>query len=223
MLPVARLLPLILTPQTLVIHLWVILELGSQSEGKGEPLVIHFRLTFKGGSYVHARGSSVYHVFRHITEHAATALQYFIGTETETTLHSLLFLDWAILMNQLPFKPISVVWSSFLRTCKVFGELELRREAAYKLFELLPHSVVPYLTLANLYAGDDLWSKVDEMRRLMILKGLRKSSGWSWIEIEKKVNVFLVGDLSHLHTWEIYVELDNLIMKIKDICYFLNK
>ncbi|XP_041026363.1 mediator of RNA polymerase II transcription subunit 27-like isoform X2 [Juglans microcarpa x Juglans regia] len=44
----------------------------------------------EGGSYIHARGISVYHVFRLITEHAAMALQYFLGIQAETTLHSLL-------------------------------------------------------------------------------------------------------------------------------------
>lgn len=122
-------------------------------------------------------------------------------------------------MDQMPFKPNSVMWSSFLSSCKVHSELELGREAAYKLFELEPRSVVPYLTLANLYAGAGLWSEVDEMRRLMNLKGLRKSAGWSWIEIETKVHVFSVGDLSHPHTREIYVELDNLNMEMKEVGY----
>ncbi|KAH7554168.1 hypothetical protein JRO89_XS12G0124900 [Xanthoceras sorbifolium] len=41
-------------------------------------------------SYIHARGSSVYHVFRHITEHAVMALQYLLGIRTEATLYFLL-------------------------------------------------------------------------------------------------------------------------------------
>ncbi|XWS59389.1 hypothetical protein CRYUN_Cryun08bG0117600 [Craigia yunnanensis] len=44
----------------------------------------------EGGSYIHSRGSSVYHIYRHITEHAAVALQYFLGLSSETALHSLL-------------------------------------------------------------------------------------------------------------------------------------
>ncbi|KAM7519812.1 hypothetical protein LguiB_018774 [Lonicera macranthoides] len=111
------------------------------------------------------------------------------------------------------------MWSSFLSSCKVHGELELGREVASKLFESKPHSIVPYLTFANLYAGASLWSEVDEMRRLMNLKGLRKIAGWSWIEIEKKVHVFSVADLSHPNTQEIYVELDNLNMEMKEVSY----
>lgn len=44
----------------------------------------------EGGRYVHARGVSVYHVFRHITEYSSMALQYFIGVKSETALNILL-------------------------------------------------------------------------------------------------------------------------------------
>lgn len=44
----------------------------------------------EGGSYIQARGHSVHHVFKHITEHAAIALQYFLGLRNEKALYSLL-------------------------------------------------------------------------------------------------------------------------------------
>ncbi|CAL5354621.1 unnamed protein product [Camellia sinensis] len=58
--------------------------------GSIDPDAVAFFSPDEGGSYVHARGFSVYHVFRHITEHAAMALQYFLGLRTETALLSLL-------------------------------------------------------------------------------------------------------------------------------------
>uniref|UniRef100_A0A5B7B9W4 Putative mediator of RNA polymerase II transcription subunit 27 isoform X1 n=1 Tax=Davidia involucrata TaxID=16924 RepID=A0A5B7B9W4_DAVIN len=58
--------------------------------GSIDPDAVAFFSPDEGGSYVHARGFAVYHVFRHITEHAAIALQYFLGNKTETALHSLL-------------------------------------------------------------------------------------------------------------------------------------
>ncbi|KAK4834518.1 hypothetical protein QYF36_024121 [Acer negundo] len=54
------------------------------------PDAVAFFSPDEGGRYIHARGSSVYHVFRHITEHAVTALQYFLGIRPEATLYSLL-------------------------------------------------------------------------------------------------------------------------------------
>ncbi|KAG2406254.1 Mediator of RNA polymerase II transcription subunit 3 [Vigna angularis] len=63
------------------------------------------RIVNFSGSYVHARGFSVHHVFRHITEYAATALQYFLGNQTETGLYCLL--HWICSYQTLFSKPCS--------------------------------------------------------------------------------------------------------------------
>ncbi|KAH1123103.1 hypothetical protein J1N35_006263 [Gossypium stocksii] len=58
--------------------------------GSTDPDSVAFFSPDEGGSYMHSRGSSVYHVFRQITEHATVALQYFLGIRSKTALHSLL-------------------------------------------------------------------------------------------------------------------------------------
>ncbi|XP_050380275.1 mediator of RNA polymerase II transcription subunit 27 [Argentina anserina] len=58
--------------------------------GSIDPDAVAFFSPEEGGSYIHARGFSVYHVFKHITEHAGLALQYFLGAQAETALYSLL-------------------------------------------------------------------------------------------------------------------------------------
>ncbi|KAG8648721.1 mediator of RNA polymerase II transcription subunit 27 [Manihot esculenta] len=58
--------------------------------GSIDPDAVAFFSPDEGGSYVHARGFSVHHVFRQITEHAAMALQHFLGIGTETALYFLL-------------------------------------------------------------------------------------------------------------------------------------
>ncbi|EXC21215.1 hypothetical protein L484_002225 [Morus notabilis] len=58
--------------------------------GSIDPDAVAFFSPDEGGSYMHARGVSVYHVFKHITEHAVMALQSFLGVEVETALYSLL-------------------------------------------------------------------------------------------------------------------------------------
>ncbi|XP_062003942.1 mediator of RNA polymerase II transcription subunit 27-like [Rosa rugosa] len=58
--------------------------------GSIDPDAVAFFSPEEGGSYIHARGFSVYHVFKHITEHAGLALQYFLGVQAETALYSLL-------------------------------------------------------------------------------------------------------------------------------------
>ncbi|XP_055817852.1 mediator of RNA polymerase II transcription subunit 27-like [Solanum dulcamara] len=59
--------------------------------GSLDPDAVAFFSPDEGGSYVHARGFSVHHAFRHITEHAAMALQHFTGVGPKTALLSLLF------------------------------------------------------------------------------------------------------------------------------------
>ncbi|XP_050226716.1 mediator of RNA polymerase II transcription subunit 27 [Mercurialis annua] len=58
--------------------------------GSIEPDAVAFFSPNEGGSYMHARGSSAHHVFRQITEHAATALQHFLGIKAEVALYFLL-------------------------------------------------------------------------------------------------------------------------------------
>jgi hypothetical protein len=41
-------------------------------------------------------------------------------------------------------------------------------------------------------------------------RGVKKTPGCSWIEVNKQVHAFLVGDRSHPQTQEIYKELERL-------------
>ncbi|KAF9623142.1 hypothetical protein IFM89_037723 [Coptis chinensis] len=122
-------------------------------------------------------------------------------------------------MDEMPFEPNVVMLSSFLDSCRVYGEVQLRREAANQLFKMDPCSVAPYVTLANIYAEDGMWNEVRQVRRTMREKGIRKSTGLSWIEVEKKFHVFLVSDTSHPQLLDIYAELDMLTMAAMEARY----
>ncbi|XP_072961326.1 mediator of RNA polymerase II transcription subunit 27 isoform X1 [Typha angustifolia] len=60
--------------------------------GSTNPDAVAFFSPNEAGSYIHARGLSVHHVFRHITEHADRALQYFLGVDPNNSLS--LLLNW---------------------------------------------------------------------------------------------------------------------------------
>ncbi|GLT44214.1 hypothetical protein SLA2020_181250 [Shorea laevis] len=125
------------------------------------------------------------------------------------------------LMEEMPCDPNQVMWSSFLSSCKVYGEVELGREATDKLFLMEPLNAAPYITMANIYAEAGLWAKVAEIRKLMQQKGIRKSAGWSWVEIDKGVHAFSVGDVTHPQSQEIYAELEKLNLDMKEAGYML--
>ena len=123
------------------------------------------------------------------------------------------------LMEVMPYEPNSVMWGSFLSSCKIYGETELGQEAADKLFKMEPGSTAPYVALASIYAQAGLWNEAVEVRKLMKQKGLRKSAGWSWIEVDKSVHVFSVADASHPRSQDIYGELERLNLEMKEVGY----
>ncbi|RDX76152.1 Pentatricopeptide repeat-containing protein, partial [Mucuna pruriens] len=86
------------------------------------------------------------------------------------------------LMEEMPYDPNYVIWSSFLSSCKIYGNIELGREAADQLIKMEPCNAAPYLTLAHIYARKGLWNEIAEVRRLMQQRRIRKSAGWSWVE-----------------------------------------
>ncbi|KAK2365519.1 mediator of RNA polymerase II transcription subunit [Trifolium repens] len=71
--------------------------------GSTDPDAVAFFSPDESGSYVHARGLSVHHVYRHITEYATIAVQYFLGNQAETSLYSLL--HWICSYQTLFSKP----------------------------------------------------------------------------------------------------------------------
>uniref|UniRef100_A0A0R0G6U3 Pentacotripeptide-repeat region of PRORP domain-containing protein n=1 Tax=Glycine max TaxID=3847 RepID=A0A0R0G6U3_SOYBN len=84
------------------------------------------------------------------------------------------------LMEEMPYDPNYVIWSSFLSSCKIYGDVELGREAADQLIKMEPGSAAPYLTLAHIYARKALWNEVAEVRRLMQQRRITEPAGWSW-------------------------------------------
>ncbi|XP_043701979.1 mediator of RNA polymerase II transcription subunit 27-like [Telopea speciosissima] len=96
--------------------------------GSIDPDAVAFFSPDEGGSYIHSRGFSVYHVYRHISEHAVKALQYFLGIKADTILY--LLLDWICSYQTL-----------FTKVCSKCGRL-LTMDSASAL--LLPPVHRPY-------------------------------------------------------------------------------
>ncbi|KAM1096385.1 hypothetical protein ACFX15_013485 [Malus domestica] len=108
--------------------------------GSIDPDAVAFFSPDEGGSYIHARGVSIYHVYKHITEHAATALQYFIGVRAETALHCLL--HWICSYQTL-----------FTKVCSKCGRLlAMDRKSA----QLLPPVYRPYRQFTTLNVSSSL-------------------------------------------------------------------
>ncbi|KAH6773951.1 mediator of RNA polymerase II transcription subunit [Perilla frutescens var. hirtella] len=78
--------------------------------GSMDPDAVAFFSPDEGGSHLHARGFSSHNVFRHVSEHASMALQFFISAHPEMALH--LLLHWICSYQTL-----------FMKVCSKCGKL----------------------------------------------------------------------------------------------------
>ncbi|XP_015576524.2 pentatricopeptide repeat-containing protein At3g49170, chloroplastic [Ricinus communis] len=125
-------------------------------------------------------------------------------------------------INSMPFEADPLVLRTFLGACRLYGNIELGKHAAKMILEQDPDDPAAYILLSNLYASAGQWEEVAEVRKNMKKRNLTKEAGCSWIEVENKVHKFYVGDTSHLQAPEIYEELDQLAVKIKELGYVPN-
>lgn len=120
------------------------------------------------------------------------------------------------LVKSMPFEPDARVWGSLLSTFKMANsETGLAEYAAEKLITMEPKNAGNYILLSNIYAAAGKWDGVAKMRSVLRDRGLKKTPGCSWLEINGRVHEFRVADWSHPRSNDIYTILGNLEMEIK--------
>ncbi|XP_026402194.1 pentatricopeptide repeat-containing protein At4g33990-like [Papaver somniferum] len=122
-------------------------------------------------------------------------------------------------IKNMPIRPDASVWGALLGACKIHHNEELGKVASAQLFEVDPENIGYYVLVSNMYASSGKWDGADKVRSLARDRGLRKTPGWSSIEVNKKVDVFYSGNQSHPQCEEIYKELGGLLSKMKSLGY----
>jgi len=87
------------------------------------------------------------------------------------------------------------------------------------LLALEPGDTGYYVLLSNIYAEAGRWNDVANVRIKMKCRGLKKSPGCSWIEINNKLHTFVVGASSHPQKEEINALLESFNNQMKDVGY----
>ncbi|CAJ1960870.1 unnamed protein product [Sphenostylis stenocarpa] len=123
----------------------------------------------------------------------------------------------------LPENPGVLVWQALLGACSIHGDSEMGKYAADKLFLATPDSPAPYVLMANIYSSEGKWKERARTIKRMKEMGVAKEVGISWIEIEKKVNSFVVGDKIHPQADIIFCLLSVLLEHLKDEGYVPDK
>lgn len=122
-------------------------------------------------------------------------------------------------IQKMPVRPDASIWGALLGACRIHGNTELGALASDRLFEVDSENVGYYVLMSNIYANVGKWEGVDEVRSLARDKGLKKTPGWSSIEVNNKVDVFYTGNRTHPKYEKIYDELRNLTAKMKSLGY----
>ncbi|KAM0051444.1 putative tetratricopeptide-like helical domain superfamily, DYW domain-containing protein [Helianthus debilis subsp. tardiflorus] len=119
----------------------------------------------------------------------------------------------------MPLQPDASVWGALLGACRIHGNADLGKVASDRLLEVDPDNVGYYVLLSNIYANAGKWDGVNTVRSLATSKGLKKTPGWSSIELNNKMEVFYTGNQSHPQCDQIYEELETLTTKMKILGY----
>nr|AQX44089.1 hypothetical protein [Dendrobium officinale] len=125
-------------------------------------------------------------------------------------------------INSMQFEPGSSIWGALSGAAASHHNNEIQHLASNFLIETEPENPSHYVSLSNFHASFGRWDVVAEVRERMMLKGLRKTPGISWIDVNGKVHSFYVADKSHLCSNMIYEVLDNLSYEMKEATNFHN-
>ncbi|CAN6480034.1 unnamed protein product [Victoria cruziana] len=119
------------------------------------------------------------------------------------------------LVSSMPFEPGAITWGALLGACRIHRNIELGARVASELLRLEPSNASAYVMLSNMYADAERWDEAAAIRKLMKTRGVKKTPGCSWIEVKRKVHVFVAEDCSHPRSKEIYKFLKEMSRRMK--------
>lgn len=94
--------------------------------------------------------------------------------------------DACDVIKAMPMKPSIRIWSSLVSACKRHGRLGVAEMLAHQLLLTEPENAALHTLLSMVYAESGNWPGVEEVRNSMKMRGLRKSYGFSRIEVKKE-------------------------------------
>ncbi|KAK9146851.1 hypothetical protein Sjap_006754 [Stephania japonica] len=122
-------------------------------------------------------------------------------------------------IKQMPFEPGNAVLEALLSGCMINKNIDLGIKTADKLLNLDNMNPGIYVVLSNIYAKGGKWKEMYYIRGIMKQRGLKKTPGYSLIEVENRLHTFFAGDNSHPSWARIGQALENLRMEIEACGY----
>ena len=116
---------------------------------------------------------------------------------------------------KLPIEPTASMLGALLNGCMSHGKLVLAELVGRKLIEIEPDHDGRYVGLSNVYAGLKHWDEARKMRKAMERRGVRKSPGFSFVEVSGMLHRFIAHDKIHPQSEQIYSTLVFVTSQIK--------
>ncbi|KAK7844395.1 pentatricopeptide repeat-containing protein [Quercus suber] len=119
------------------------------------------------------------------------------------------------LIERMPYKANGTILSSFLFACGCSKDTVRAERVLNKAVKMEPHNDGNYVMLRNLYATEERWRDVEEIKGLMRKNGANKEVACSIIEVDGRVREFLAGERLNPHLEAINLTLDQLKKHMK--------
>ncbi|KAF5459744.1 hypothetical protein F2P56_019665 [Juglans regia] len=116
---------------------------------------------------------------------------------------------------KMPISPTAIIWRTLLGACSIHGNVELAEKVKERLYELEPHNSGDRVLLSNIYAVAGKWKDVAAVRRSMSDQMIRKTPGWSVIEVDKIMYTFVAGEKGDKIIEAAYEKLREIMSKLR--------
>ncbi|TKY56784.1 Pentatricopeptide repeat-containing protein [Spatholobus suberectus] len=119
------------------------------------------------------------------------------------------------LIEKMPEKPDKVTLGAMLGACQRKKNVDIGERVMQLILEVDPSNSGNYIISSKIYANLNMWEDSARMRLLMRQKGITKTPGCSWIEIENHLHEFHAGDGLCLDSIDISNIIDLLYEELK--------
>ncbi|XP_021651741.2 pentatricopeptide repeat-containing protein At1g74630 isoform X2 [Hevea brasiliensis] len=116
---------------------------------------------------------------------------------------------------QMPIPPNDIIWRTLLGACSIHGNVKLAEKVKERLSELDPNNSSDHVLLSNIYAVAGKWKDVAAVRRSMTDQRIKKTPGWSMIEVDKVMYTFMAGPKQDKIMEEAYEMLKDIILRLR--------
>lgn len=118
-------------------------------------------------------------------------------------------------IEKMPEKPDEVALGALLGACHKRRNVDISQRVVQLLMELEPLNSGNYVISSKIFANLKRWDDSARMRVLMRQRGVMKTPGCSWIELETQLHEFHAGDGLQHNCRGIYELLDLLYEDLK--------